>query len=173
MQFCRHQQLINCVRGSLLECLLCTRQVGFRYPVESYQRLEKWYMLFPCLAFSTSGKNMGVNHTVLPGDQPQTVAFTLLAQLCGQKAKESEMGAALFTKNGEGRTLTFFIILYLIFVAFGYFQRFLTQTGGHQGGWDEYDHQTFLKLKKKHKVIHEIRKLIADYGSLYKNGYNI
>lgn len=31
-------------------------------------------------------------------------------------------------------------------------QRFLAQTGGHQGGWDDYDHQLFLKLKGKHKV---------------------
>eukprot|EP00795_Rhopilema_esculentum_P005900 gene5900-11235_t len=35
------------------------------------------------------------------------------------------------------------------------FQNFLFQTGGHQGGWDEYDHQTFLKLKKKYKVFEE------------------
>jgi len=31
------------------------------------------------------------------------------------------------------------------------FERFLAQTGGHQGGWDDYDHQLFLKLKSKHK----------------------
>ena len=31
----------------------------------------------------------------------------MLAQLCGPKAmNETEMGAALFTKNSEGRTLT-------------------------------------------------------------------
>jgi len=35
------------------------------------------------------------------------------------------------------------------------FQRYLSQTGGHQGGWDEYDHQTFLKLKKKHKAFED------------------
>ena len=46
---------------------------------------------------------MGVKHTVLPDGLPPTVAFTVLAQLCGPKAKETEMGAALFTKNGEGR----------------------------------------------------------------------
>ncbi|XP_070542231.1 coiled-coil domain-containing protein 112-like isoform X2 [Ptychodera flava] len=31
------------------------------------------------------------------------------------------------------------------------FERFLTQTGGHRGGWDEYDHQTFLKFRNRHK----------------------
>ena len=31
-------------------------------------------------------------------------------------------------------------------------QRFLAQTGGHTGGWDDYDHQLFLKLKSKHKA---------------------
>ncbi|XP_042310798.1 coiled-coil domain-containing protein 112 isoform X2 [Sceloporus undulatus] len=30
-------------------------------------------------------------------------------------------------------------------------ERFLQQTGGRQGGWDEYDHQTFLKIFVKHK----------------------
>ncbi|XP_068688046.1 coiled-coil domain-containing protein 112-like [Montipora capricornis] len=32
------------------------------------------------------------------------------------------------------------------------FERFLAQTGGHQGGWDDYDHQLFLNLKSKHKA---------------------
>ena len=45
---------------------------------------------------------MGVEHTV----PAPTVASTVLAQLCGPKANETEMGATLFTKNGEGRTLT-------------------------------------------------------------------
>ncbi|XP_013410258.1 coiled-coil domain-containing protein 112-like [Lingula anatina] len=31
------------------------------------------------------------------------------------------------------------------------FERFLQQTGGHRGGWDEYDHQTFMKFRNKHK----------------------
>ena len=31
-------------------------------------------------------------------------------------------------------------------------QRFLVQTGGHQGGWDDYDHQIFLKMRSKIKV---------------------
>ena len=70
------------------------------YPVESYQRIEKWCMLFPCLAFSTSGKSKGVTHTVLPDDQPPTLAFTVLAKLCDPKANETEMDAILFTKIG-------------------------------------------------------------------------
>uniref|UniRef100_A0A8C3KDV8 Coiled-coil domain containing 112 n=1 Tax=Calidris pygmaea TaxID=425635 RepID=A0A8C3KDV8_9CHAR len=31
------------------------------------------------------------------------------------------------------------------------FERFLQQTGGRQGGWDDYDHKNFLKIRKKHK----------------------
>ena len=54
---------------------------------------------------------MGVKHTVLPDGQPPTVAFTVLAQLCGPKANETEMGAALFTKNGEGRNFDFDLTL--------------------------------------------------------------
>ena len=50
---------------------------------------------------------MEVKHTVLPGGQPPTVAFPLLAQLCGPKVNEKEVGAALFTKNGEGRNFDF------------------------------------------------------------------
>lgn len=39
---------------------------------------------------------------------PPTVAFTVVAQLCGPKANDMEMGAPLFTENGEGRNfLTF------------------------------------------------------------------
>ena len=41
---------------------------------------------------------MVVKRTVLPGGQPPTVGFTLPAQLCGPKANETEIGAALFTK---------------------------------------------------------------------------
>ena len=48
---------------------------------------------------------MGVKHTLLPDGQPPTEAFTVLAQLRDPKANEAEMGAALFTKNDEGRTL--------------------------------------------------------------------
>ena len=65
-------------------------------------------MLFPCLAFSTSGKSMGVKHSVLPDGQPPAVAFTVLAQLCGPKADETEMGATLFTNDDEGRNFDFF-----------------------------------------------------------------
>ena len=49
---------------------------------------------------------MGVKLTVLSEGQPPTVAFTVLARLCGPKASETEMGTALFTKNVEGRTLS-------------------------------------------------------------------
>ncbi|NWI64074.1 CC112 protein, partial [Todus mexicanus] len=31
------------------------------------------------------------------------------------------------------------------------FERFLQRTGGRQGGWDDYDHQNFLKAWTKHK----------------------
>ena len=44
--------------------------------------------------------------TALPDGQCPTVAFTVLAQLRGAEANETEMVAALFTKNGEGGTLT-------------------------------------------------------------------
>ena len=50
---------------------------------------------------------MGVKHTVLPDGQPSTVAFTVLAQLCGPKANETEMGAVLFTKSDERRNFDF------------------------------------------------------------------
>ena len=39
------------------------------------------------------GKRMAVKHTVLPDGQLPTVVFTVLAQLCGPKANEMEMGA--------------------------------------------------------------------------------
>ena len=47
---------------------------------------------------------MRVKHTVLPNGQPPSVASTVLAQLCGPKANETEMGSALFTKNDGGRS---------------------------------------------------------------------
>ncbi|XP_016286852.1 coiled-coil domain-containing protein 112 isoform X2 [Monodelphis domestica] len=31
------------------------------------------------------------------------------------------------------------------------FEKFLQQTGGRKGGWDDYDHQSFLKVRNKHK----------------------
>lgn len=31
------------------------------------------------------------------------------------------------------------------------FERFLQQTGGRQGGWDDWDHQNFLKVWTKHR----------------------
>ena len=54
---------------------------------------------------------MRVKHTVLPDGQPPTVAFTVLAQLCGTKANETEMDATLFPKNGEGKELYFLTFL--------------------------------------------------------------
>ena len=50
---------------------------------------------------------MGVKRTVLLDCQPPTVAFTVLAQLCGPKANETEIDAALFAKNGEGRSFDY------------------------------------------------------------------
>lgn len=41
------------------------------------------------------------------------------------------------------------------------FERFLAQTGGHQGGWDDYDHQLFLKLKGKHKCYETFMRAAA------------
>lgn len=46
----------------------------------------------------------------------------------------------------------FFCLLNVQSVDVNLSQRFLAQTGGHNGGWDDYDHQLFLKLKSKHKV---------------------
>ncbi|XP_050842772.1 coiled-coil domain-containing protein 112 isoform X2 [Serinus canaria] len=31
------------------------------------------------------------------------------------------------------------------------FEKFLQRTGGRQGGWDDYDHQNFLKIRTKYK----------------------
>ena len=56
---------------------------------------------------------MGAKNTVLPGGQPPIVAFTVLAQLCGRKANETEMDAALFTKNSKGNNFDFEIIFIL------------------------------------------------------------
>ena len=38
---------------------------------------------------------MGGTQAVLPDGQPPTVPFTVLVQLCGPKANETEMGAIL------------------------------------------------------------------------------
>ena len=51
---------------------------------------------------------MGVKHTVLPDGQLPTVAFTVLVQLRGPKANETEMSIALSTKFGEGRNFGVF-----------------------------------------------------------------
>ena len=44
---------------------------------------------------------MEVKHAVLPDEQPPTVAFTVLAQLCGPKANEMEMVTSLLTEITE------------------------------------------------------------------------
>lgn len=31
------------------------------------------------------------------------------------------------------------------------FEKFLQRTGGRQGGWDDYDHQNFLKIRTKYR----------------------
>ena len=36
-------------------------------------------------------------------------------------------------------------------------QRFLQQTGGARGGWDEYDHNTFQHIRSKYPVSSNIR----------------
>ena len=51
-----------------------------------------------------------MKHTVLPDGQAPTIALTVLAQLCGPKANETEMGAALFTNNGDGRNFDFLFL---------------------------------------------------------------
>ena len=48
--------------------------------------------------------------TVPPDGLPPTVAFTVLAQLCGPKANEAEVGAALFTRSGEGRDFDLLVL---------------------------------------------------------------
>ena len=50
---------------------------------------------------------MGVKHTVLPDDQPPTVAFTVHARLRGPKANETEVDAIVFTKHGEAMSSDF------------------------------------------------------------------
>ena len=50
---------------------------------------------------------MGVKHTVPPDGQPPTVAFAVLARLCGPNASETEMGATLFTKMVREGTSNF------------------------------------------------------------------
>ena len=51
---------------------------------------------------------MGLENKVLSVGQPRTVAVTVFAQLCGPMTKEAEMGAILFTRNGEGRNFDFY-----------------------------------------------------------------
>ena len=67
------------------------------------------------LSIQHSGKeHVSETHTVLRDGQPPTVAFTVLAQVCGPKAIETEMGAVLFTKNGKGLTPIIALLLYRV-----------------------------------------------------------
>lgn len=59
-----------------------------------------------------------------------TVAFTVLALLCGTHAKQLDIVTALFTNNGEERTFTFFNLFY--FLTWFYFLTF--QDGIHHFG---------------------------------------
>ena len=58
------------------------------------------------LSIQHFGKEHGSGTKVLPDGQPPTVAFNVLAWMCGPKANEMEMLATLFTKKGGGGTLT-------------------------------------------------------------------
>ena len=49
---------------------------------------------------------MGVKHTALPVFQSLAVVSTVLGKLCTQKAKETELDAALFTQMAREGTLT-------------------------------------------------------------------
>lgn len=55
---------IHRVRDPVVEYSLCKRYFRAHYPFEWCQkRLEKLYMLLPCLAFTILGKSMGVIHS--------------------------------------------------------------------------------------------------------------
>ncbi|XP_074138088.1 coiled-coil domain-containing protein 112 [Sminthopsis crassicaudata] len=43
------------------------------------------------------------------------------------------------------------------------FEKFLQQAGGRQGGWDDYDHQYFLKVRNKHKGKPSYMKEVLEY----------
>ena len=60
-------------------------------------------MTFPCLAFSTSGKNLILKHTVLPDGRPPTLAFTENVKYCDPKANKTEMGTVFVTKDEKER----------------------------------------------------------------------
>ena len=49
---------------------------------------------------------MGVKQTVLPDSQPLTVVFTVVAQLYGPKANETETGAPPFNQTWRGKKLS-------------------------------------------------------------------
>lgn len=72
------------------ECSLYTHYIGIRYPVESFQRLDKLCMSFPCLAFSTFGKAWEFN-TVLPDS---SIHFACCAE--GQRTGDFSFWMLLF-----------------------------------------------------------------------------
>lgn len=67
----------------------CMRQIRALYHVESNQIIDKWYMLFPILAFSTLGKYIRVKHAMLSAAQPLIVGLFFSANLCGPTAGKS------------------------------------------------------------------------------------
>ena len=82
------------------------------------------------LSIKHFGKEHGSETTVLPDGQPPTVSFAVLAQLCGPKADETELGAASFTKMVREGALTLtpgtlirLSISSLVFKAFYRFQK--------------------------------------------------
>ena len=64
-------------------------------------------MLLPCLAFSTLGKKMRAKHSATRWPAPDCSMHCACIAVW-PKGNGTEMDAALFTKNGEGRSLTIF-----------------------------------------------------------------
>lgn len=82
-------------------------------------------MLFPCLAFSKSGKSMRVKHAVIPDGQLPTVAFTVPSKLYDPKANETEMGATLSIKRYHRTSLPALQQTYMISGEFKNYQAYL------------------------------------------------
>jgi hypothetical protein len=89
------------------------------------------------LIFMEGGKQENLEKTPQSkGENQQQTQLTYDTTGCGQN------WWSCFSINVK----SYHAVLYLL-------QKFLVQTGGHQGGWDDYDNQLFLQLKAKHKVI--------------------
>lgn len=54
----------------------------------------------------------------------------------------------------------FSALLFYSKLCFHLMQRFLKQTGGHCGGWDQYDHQMFLKIRTNNFQVSSAHKSI-------------